>query len=169
MSQPSTPTPQSRPAVQVEKRSLRLPSGCMMAPTNNDGCSLQAQARGTDHDAPERTRTKRVWMTRAGHRFGPVSLSGVPTGTGATRRAHWSCESTSRSSDCARTNSVIWKDSRSRNRLFIEKVRDIVGLYLHPPERAVVLPPPRHHVAIRGSERGHRCSSRQLLPAPPRR
>ena len=27
----------------------------------------------------------------------------------------------------------------SRNPLFIEKVRDIVGLYLHPPERAVVL------------------------------
>lgn len=27
----------------------------------------------------------------------------------------------------------------SRDPLFIEKVRDIVGLYLHPPERAVVL------------------------------
>ena len=27
----------------------------------------------------------------------------------------------------------------SRNPLFIEKVRDIVGLYLHPPEKAVVL------------------------------
>ena len=27
----------------------------------------------------------------------------------------------------------------STDPLFIEKVRDIVGLYLHPPERAVVL------------------------------
>ena len=27
----------------------------------------------------------------------------------------------------------------SKDRLFVEKVRDIVGLYLHPPERAVVL------------------------------
>jgi hypothetical protein len=27
----------------------------------------------------------------------------------------------------------------SRDPLFIEKVRDVVGLYLHPPERAVVL------------------------------
>ena len=27
----------------------------------------------------------------------------------------------------------------SRDPLFIEKVRDIAGLYLHPPERAVVL------------------------------
>ena len=27
----------------------------------------------------------------------------------------------------------------SKDPLFIEKVRDIVGLYLHPPERAVVL------------------------------
>ena len=27
----------------------------------------------------------------------------------------------------------------SRDPLFIEKVRDIVGLYLHPPDRALVL------------------------------
>ena len=27
----------------------------------------------------------------------------------------------------------------SRDPLFIEKVRDIVGLYLHPPERALVV------------------------------
>ena len=27
----------------------------------------------------------------------------------------------------------------SKDPLFVEKIRDIVGLYLHPPERAVVL------------------------------
>ena len=126
---------------------------------------------------------------------------------------HWSTRSMAK--ECglsAATVSRIWRAfclkphryetfKLSRDSLFIEKVRDIVGLYLHPPERAVVLcvdeksqiqaldhnatgttdasratgaayarlPPPRHHVAIRGSERGHRCSSRQVLPAPPRR
>ena len=126
---------------------------------------------------------------------------------------HWSTRSMAK--ECglsAATVSRIWRAfclkphryetfKLSRDPLFIEKVRDIVGLYLHPPERAAVLCvdernlrfkpwtacnryyrcvrgyrsaayarlPPRHHVAIRGSERGHRCSSRQLLPAPPRR
>jgi hypothetical protein len=31
----------------------------------------------------------------------------------------------------------VWK--LSKNPLFIDKVRDVVGLYLDPPERAVVL------------------------------
>ena len=126
---------------------------------------------------------------------------------------HWSTRSMAK--ECglsAATVSRIWRAfclkphryktfKLSRDPLFIEKVRDIVGLYLHPPETGggVVRgreisdsspgphaagtpdasrttgaaharsPPPRHHVAIRGSERGHRCSSRQVLPAPPRR
>ena len=77
----------------------------------------------------------------------------------------------------------------SRDPLFIEKVRDIVGLYLHPPERAVVLcvdeksqiqaldrtqPPAdasglhdyqrRHHLTVRRLERGHRGGHREVLP-----
>jgi hypothetical protein len=31
----------------------------------------------------------------------------------------------------------------SKDPLFVEKVRDIVGLYLHPPDRALVLSPTR--------------------------
>ena len=64
---------------------------------------------------------------------------------------HWSTRSMAK--ECglsAATVSRIWrafcmKPHRyetfllSRDPLFIEKVRDIVGLYLHPPERAVVL------------------------------
>ena len=64
---------------------------------------------------------------------------------------HWSTRSMAK--ECglsAATVSRIWRAfcmkphryetfKLSRDPLFIEKVRDIVGLYLHPPERAVVL------------------------------
>ena len=40
-------------------------------------------------------------------------------------------------SGCSRTASETWK--LSKDPLFIDKVRDVVGLYLDPPERAVVL------------------------------
>ena len=64
---------------------------------------------------------------------------------------HWSRESMARACGLnASTVGRVWcafalKPHRSetlklsRDPLFIDKVRDIVGLYLHPPERAVVL------------------------------
>ena len=64
---------------------------------------------------------------------------------------HWSTRSMARASGLSR-NTVhrIWRAfalqphrvetfKLSRDPLFIEKVRDIVGLYLHPPDRALVL------------------------------
>ncbi len=70
------------------------------------------------------------------------------TPRGAT---HWSRESMARACGLsASTVGRVWRAfalkphrsetfKLSRDPLFIEKVRDIVGLYLHPPERAVVL------------------------------
>ena len=87
----------------------------------------------------------------------------------------------------------------STDPFFVEKVRDVVGLYLTPPERAIVLcvdeksqvqaldrtqpllpmapgpgraahprlRPPRHHLAVRGPERGHRRGDRQVPPPAP--
>ena len=64
---------------------------------------------------------------------------------------HWSTRSMAKACGMsAATVSRIWRAfglkphrwetfKLSRDPLFIEKVRDIVGLYLHPPERAVVL------------------------------
>ena len=136
------------------------------------------------------------------------TLESLPPGA-----THWSTRSMAKVCGLsAATVSRIWRAfalkphryetfKLSRDPQFIEKVRDIVGLYLHPPERAVVLcvdekaqiqaldrmqpvlpmrpgtpgatyarlPPARHHVAVRGLERGHRCGDRQVLPAPPRR
>jgi transposase len=70
------------------------------------------------------------------------------TPRGAT---HWSTRSMAREAQVSRqTVSVIWRAfglkphrqttfKLSTDPLFIEKVRDIVGLYMHPPDRAVVL------------------------------
>jgi len=64
---------------------------------------------------------------------------------------HWSTRSMSQSSGLTQsTVGRIWRAfglkphreetfKLSHDPLFIEKVRDVVGLYLHPPERAVVL------------------------------
>lgn len=64
---------------------------------------------------------------------------------------HWSTRSMAKASGLsAATVGRIWRTfglkphrqetfKLSRDPLFIEKIRDIVGLYLHPPERAVVL------------------------------
>ena len=64
---------------------------------------------------------------------------------------HWSTRSMAKASGLSpATVGRIWRAfalkphrvetfKLSRDPLFIEKVRDIVGLYLHPPERAVVL------------------------------
>ena len=64
---------------------------------------------------------------------------------------HWSTRSMAKACGLsAATVSRIWRAfalkphryetfKLSRDPLFIEKVRDIVELYLHPPERAVVL------------------------------
>jgi transposase len=64
---------------------------------------------------------------------------------------HWSTRSMARASGLSQsTVSRIWRAfalaphrtetfKLSKDPLFIEKVRDIVGLYLHPPDRALVL------------------------------
>ena len=64
---------------------------------------------------------------------------------------HWSTRSLAKASGLSRsTVGRIWKAfslqphrsetfKLSKDPLFIEKVRDIVGLYLNPPERALVL------------------------------
>lgn len=77
-----------------------------------------------------------------------ISLTLETTPAGAT---HWSTRSMSKQSGLTQsTVSRIWRAfglqphreetfKLSRDPLFIEKVRDVVGLYLHPPERAVVL------------------------------
>ena len=63
---------------------------------------------------------------------------------------HWSTRSMAREVGLSQTISQIWRafglqphrqDSwkLSKDPLFVEKVRDVVGLYLNPPERAVVL------------------------------
>lgn len=77
-----------------------------------------------------------------------LSLTLESTPTDAT---HWSSRSLARVSGLSQSAiSRIWRAfalqphrtetfKLSSDPLFIEKVRDIVGLYLHPPERAVVL------------------------------
>ena len=74
------------------------------------------------------------------------TLETIPAGA-----THWSTRSMAKACGLsAATVSRIWRAfglkphrcetfKLSRDPLFIEKVRDIVGLYLHPPERAVVL------------------------------
>ena len=74
------------------------------------------------------------------------TLETIPAGA-----THWSTRSMAKACGLsAATISRIWRAfglkphrcetfKLSRDPLFIEKVRDIVGLYLHPPERAVVL------------------------------
>ena len=74
------------------------------------------------------------------------TLETIPAGA-----THWSTRSMAKVCGLsAATVSRIWRAfalkphrcetfKLSRDPLFIEKVRDIVGLYLHPPERAVVL------------------------------
>ena len=74
------------------------------------------------------------------------TLQTIPAGA-----THWSTRSMAKACGMsAATVSRIWRAfglkphrsetfKLSRDPLFIEKVRDIVGLYLHPPERAVVL------------------------------
>ncbi len=75
------------------------------------------------------------------------TLEGRPA-DGAT---HWSTRSMAKATGMSQTSvSLIWRAfglqphraesfKLSTDALFIEKVRDIVGLYLDPPERAVVL------------------------------
>jgi AraC-like DNA-binding protein len=65
----------------------------------------------------------------------------------------------------------------STDQFFIEKLRDVVGLYLSPPENALVLcvdeksqcqaleRSPRHRHAVRRAERAQRCSTRHLQAA----
>ena len=65
------------------------------------------------------------WSTR--------SLAWPPSWACPSRR----CRGSGGRSPCSRTGSDSWK--LSRDPLFISKVRDVVGLYLNPPERAVVL------------------------------
>ena len=74
------------------------------------------------------------------------TLETIPAGA-----THWSTRSMAKACGLsAATVSRIWRAfglkphrcetfKLSRDPLFIEKVRDVVGLYLHPPERAVVL------------------------------
>ena len=69
----------------------------------------------------------------------------------AGNTTHWSTRSMAKACGLsAATVSRIWRAfglkphrcetfKLSRDPLFIEKVRDVVGLYLHPPERAVVM------------------------------
>ncbi|HVB34307.1 MAG TPA: IS630 family transposase [Patescibacteria group bacterium] len=63
---------------------------------------------------------------------------------------HWSTRSMAKRSGLSQSASRIWRAfalqphraetfQLSRDPLFIEKVRDIVGLYLHPPDQALVL------------------------------
>ena len=121
------------------------------------------------------------------------TLESLPRGA-----TQWSTRSMAQASGLSRaTISRIWRAfglkphrtetfKLSQDPLFIEKVRDIVGLYLSPPERAVVLcvdeksqiqaldrsqpllplrpgSPPRGHFAVRGPEHGHRRGDRQVL------
>src|SRR4051812_40666370 len=63
----------------------------------------------------------------------------------------------------------------SKDPQFVEKMRDIVGLYLRPPDRATVctgaaiarLPTPRGNVTVCGVGCGKRRNHQQLLPAAP--
>lgn len=64
---------------------------------------------------------------------------------------HWSCRTLAKKVGvCAATVNRIWRKHRlqphrmetfklSRDKQFVEKVKDVVGLYLNPPDRALVL------------------------------
>jgi hypothetical protein len=64
---------------------------------------------------------------------------------------HWSCRTLAKKAGTsAATVNRIWKKHRlqphrvetfklSRDKQFVEKVKDVVGLYLNPPDRALVL------------------------------
>ena len=135
-----------------------------------------------------------------------LTLESMPRGA-----THWSTRSMAKKSGLSSaTVGRIWRAfalqphrdetfKLSKDPLFIEKVRDIVGLYMAPPERAVVLcideksqiqaldrihapiPGPsgaahprlsaqRHHLAVRRPRHRYRRSHRQMLsPSPFRR
>ena len=83
------------------------------------------EGRGGDRqDAGDRRRRTRRIGRRG--RWPPRSGSTSPRCIGSGRR-----------SGCSRTARRRWKLSKDPQ--FIDKVRDVVGLYLNPPERAVVL------------------------------
>lgn len=136
-----------------------------------------------------------------------ITMTLESTPRGAT---HWSTRSMAQVTGLNQTAiSRIWRAfglqphrsetfKLSQDPYFIDKVRDIVGLYMSPPERAVVLcvaeksqiqaldrtqpvlpwhprtpdprlPAPRHDVAVRGPQYRHRGRHRPLLPAPSQR
>ena len=72
-------------------------------------------------------------------RYSPRMLSNSSTSSRAASAAYssaWATTSRGVRSVCRHRTETF---KLSRDPLFIEKVRDIVGLYLHPPERAVML------------------------------
>ena len=91
-----------------------------------------------------------------------ATLETLPTG-----RTHWSSRGMARAAALApSTVQRIWKAfalqphrvetfKLSTDPLFVEKVRDIVGLYLSPPERALVL---------RADEKSRDCQGFRVLP-----
>jgi transposase len=93
---------------------------------------------------------------------------------------HWSVRSTAAATGMTRqTVHRIWKPfglqphrsesfKLSTDPQLIEKVRDIVGLYLDPPERALVLCADERARSKRSIVRSRRCQCDQDKPAYPR-
>jgi len=105
---------------------------------------LEAGVPGLLHDAPRLGRRKRIT---------PAQVAAVVEATLHTRppaAAHWSTRTMARAHGISEaTVRRIWHQHRlqphrvtrfklSKDPQFVDKLRDVIGLYLHPPKKAVV-------------------------------
>jgi transposase len=109
------------------------------------GRFLALRTAGLEKDAPRPGRKPRIW---------PAKIKAVVEATLHTTPAnatHWSTRSMARAQGLSEaTIRRIWKQHNlkphlvetfklSRDKHFVEKLQDVVGLYLNPPDRALVL------------------------------
>ena len=101
---------------------------------------------------------KAVWEVAPGRgrkpTYGAEKVKAVVDATLQTKpkgMTHWSCRLMAKNQGISKsTVSKIWRShnlkphrvktfKRSRDRKFLEKLTDVIGLYLNPPEKAIVL------------------------------
>lgn len=99
-----------------------------------------------------------VWETQPGRgrkpRYDEQKINAIMTATLQTKpqgSTHWSCRTMARAQDVSpSTISRLWQEYNlkphrtrsfklSRDKQFLEKVTDVVGLYLNPPDKGLVL------------------------------
>src|SRR5487761_1631367 len=121
----------------------------------------QIQQRLTAHGTPQQVALRGLevlWQVASGRgrkpTYGPEKIKAIVDTTLQTKppgMTHWSCRLMAQSQGVSRsTISNIWRSHHlkphrvkhfklSRDRQFLEKLTDVVGLYLNPPQQAMVI------------------------------